>query len=170
MSIVWYLFRQKQNIKEENIKNNPNSRLISSTQNCTNTEENGCERMQPTTGLSQRYLTPDDFIRLNVCGKSYEILRSTLDTFPMTLLGDEDRRREHYVDFLDACYFDLSRDIFESILYYYQSAGSLVRPRNVPMDLFVQEVYYFPFSNGEGWRLNILLVCENNPQRLLSIK
>ena len=32
-------------------------------------------------------LTPDDFIRINVSGMYYDVLKSTLEQFPDTLLG-----------------------------------------------------------------------------------
>ena len=81
-------------------------------------------------------LIPEDFIRINVCGQNYTIMRNTLDRFPNTLLGNEERRQEHYVEFLDALYFDHNRDVFEAILYYYQSSGCLLRPPTIPMHIF----------------------------------
>ena len=87
-------------------------------------------------GSPSHDLTPDDFVHINVCGHNYKILHSTLDKFPLTLLGNREKREKHYVDFLDAYYFDENREVFDSILYYYQSDGSLVRPQNIPMDLY----------------------------------
>ena len=96
--------------------------------------------------MSQRYLRPEDFVNINICGHHYKVLRSTLEQFPTTLLGNKDKRQQYFVDFLDACYFDQSREVFESILYYYQSGGSLVRPYNIPMDLYIQVIQLFGIS------------------------
>ena len=86
-------------------------------------------------------LTPNDFVHINVCGHKYVILQKTLERFPMTLLGNRTKREDHYVDFLSAYYFDVNREVFESVLYYYQSNGSLVRPSNIPMDLYARGLY-----------------------------
>ena len=88
-------------------------------------------------------LDKDDFININISGAQYRVLKRTLGQFSDTLLGNETRLRQYYVDFLDAYYFDRHREAFDSILYYYQSGGSLVRPVNIPMDLFIQEVRFF---------------------------
>ena len=83
-------------------------------------------------------LKPTDFVQINVCGHTYQILKRTLAKYPNTLLGNEEKRQQYYVEFLRAYYFDDNRELFEAVLYYYQSDGLLVRPVNIPMDLFVQ--------------------------------
>ena len=88
-------------------------------------------------------LKPDDFIRINVCGTVYQPLRSTLARFPETLLADEKRLKVHFVEFMDAYYFDRQRECFDAILFYYQSGGNLIRPQNIPMDLFAEEAKFF---------------------------
>lgn len=40
-------------------------------------------------------------------------------------------------------FFDRCRVAFEAILYYYQSAGKLRRPANVPLDIFIEEVRFY---------------------------
>jgi len=88
-------------------------------------------------------LMPTDFIHINICGTWYQPLRSTLARFPTTLLADSRRMKRHYVEFMKAYYFDRHRECFDSILYYYQSGGDLIRPTSVPMDLFIKEVKFF---------------------------
>lgn len=88
-------------------------------------------------------LGEDDFVTINVCGMIYETLKDTLERFPDTLLGDEESRDEHFVDFKNAYYFDRHRECFEAILYYYQSGGCLIRPAPIPMDIFINEVKFF---------------------------
>ena len=80
-----------------------------------------------------------DLIRLNVSGSEYVTLRETLDEFPGTLLGSEERRRGFFVESLNAHLFNRHRECFEAILYYYQTCGTLFRPTHIPMDVFVRE-------------------------------
>ena len=84
-----------------------------------------------------------DFIRINVCGMIYETLKSTLERFPSTLLGNEQRRQNYFVGAKNAYFFDRNRESFGAILYYYQSHGTLIRPPNIPMLLFTKEISFF---------------------------
>ena len=88
-------------------------------------------------------LNEDDFISINVCGMRYETLKSTLERFPSTLLGNYESRKIYYMKSKNAYFFDRHRQSFEAILYYYQSGGLLVRPPNIPMHLFAEEVTFF---------------------------
>lgn len=94
-----------------------------------------------------------DIIRINVCGMMYETLKCTLERYPLTLLGNEELRKKYFVDFKNAYYFDRHRQSFEAILYYYQSQGSLIRPNNIPMDMFCQEITFFKLGDEELKRL-----------------
>jgi len=70
---------------------------------------------------------------INVSGLRVETRLVTLERFPDTLLGDS-CRRDHYFDALrNEYFFDRNRASFDAILYYYQSAGRLRRPTNVPL-------------------------------------
>ncbi|XP_057317686.1 potassium voltage-gated channel subfamily A member 1-like isoform X2 [Hydractinia symbiolongicarpus] len=84
-----------------------------------------------------------DLVSINVCGMVYETLQSTLQKFPNTLLGDEKRREKHFVNSRNMYFFDRNRQSFEAILYYYQTGGILIRPPNVPMVLFSEEISFF---------------------------
>ncbi len=88
-------------------------------------------------------LRPEDFITINMAGKKYETLRTTLERFPHTLLGSESTRQYYYIQSRNAYYFDKNIECFEAILYYYQSGGILTRPTNVPMDVFEEVVQFF---------------------------
>lgn len=87
--------------------------------------------------------TEEDFIHINVCGMKYETLRSTLERFPTTLLGNPNLRKRYFISCKNAYFFDRHRQSFEAILYYYQSGGLLIRPSDIPMHLFAEEVSYF---------------------------
>ena len=99
-----------------------------------------------STAASQRrrngnteLVTLDDVINVNVSGVKYVLLRKTLEQFPSTLLGNEARRRHYYVEDMNSYVFQRSRVVFEAILFYYHSSGSLLHPSSVPMDVFAQE-------------------------------
>jgi hypothetical protein len=85
----------------------------------------------------------EDRITINVSGLRFETLRSTLDRFPTTLLGDRTRRDRHYDPDHDEYFFDRNRHSFDAILYYYQSGGRLHRPPTVPFDVFIDELRFY---------------------------
>ena len=69
----------------------------------------------------------NDFITINVSGKKYETLKTTLDRFPETLLGNKIKRSFFFVKSKNCYFFDRNIWCFESILFYYQSNGILGR-------------------------------------------
>merc|ERR1711962_763620 len=73
----------------------------------------------------------------------YETSRETLERFPNSLLGNEKRRGFFYRKQQNDYYFDRHRESFEAILYYYQSEGILIRPTNIPMEVFEAEINFF---------------------------
>lgn len=88
-------------------------------------------------------LLDEDFVCINVCGMKYETLKVTLENYPHTLLGSCEKRELYYVKSKSAYFFDRNRESFEAILYYYQSGGMLIRPPNIPMHLFTEEIKFF---------------------------
>lgn len=98
-------------------------------------------------------LHDEDFVNINVCGMMYETLKNTLERFPTTLLGNQERRKNYFVKCKNAYFFDRNRQSFEAILYYYQSGGILIRPPNIPMPLFAEEITFFGL--GEDAYLNL---------------
>ncbi|KAK2569105.1 Potassium voltage-gated channel subfamily A member 2 [Acropora cervicornis] len=85
----------------------------------------------------------DDPIVINVGGKRFETYEETLARFPDTLLGSATRRSKFYNIRRQEYFFDRHRTAFDSILYYYQSGGSLIRPEHVPPHVFINEVIFF---------------------------
>ena len=85
----------------------------------------------------------DDPIVINVGGKRFETYEETLARFPDTLLGSASRRSKFYNTKRQEYFFDRHRTAFDSILYYYQSGGSLIRPEHVPPHVFINEVIFF---------------------------
>jgi BTB/POZ domain len=88
----------------------------------------------------------DERITINVSGLRFETLQSTLERFPMTLLGDRRRRDRHYDADHDEYFFDRNRHSFDAILYYFQSGGRLHRPPTVPFDIFMDELLFYGFG------------------------
>jgi len=99
--------------------------------------------------INPALLMPEDFVHINICGTWYQPLRSTLARFPGTLLADPSRMQRYWVKYMKGYYFDRHRECFDSILYYYQSGGILIRPPSVPMDLFIKEVKFFGIPNED---------------------
>lgn len=98
-------------------------------------------------------ITEDDIVCINICGFKFETLRSTLERFPSTLLGNEELRAQYYIESKQAYFFDRNRKCFEAILYYYQSNGILIRPNDIPMQSFVEEVNFYGIEEEALMRL-----------------
>ena len=88
-------------------------------------------------------LNEEDFVCINVCGMKYQTFKSTLERFPCTLLGNQEHRKNYYDKSKNLYFFDRHRQSFEAILYYYQSGGLLIRPQNIPLHLFAEEVSFY---------------------------
>ena len=80
---------------------------------------------------------------INICGAHYEVLESTIQRYPNTLLADREKRAEYWDEERNEYFFDRNRLCFESVLTYYQSGGFVLRPANVPEILFVRELEFY---------------------------
>ena len=89
----------------------------------------------------------DDRVVINVSGMIFETRQRTLERFPQTLLGNEEKRSKFYVPELREYFFNRNRSAFEAILYYYQSRGRLKRPVDVPMCIFKEEIEFFELGD-----------------------
>lgn len=88
-----------------------------------------------------------DILTINVSGLRFQVTSGTLSVFPDSLLGDSNRRAAHYNEETGEYFFERSRVCFDSILYYYQSRGVLCCPRNVPPQIFYEEVKFFELGD-----------------------
>ena len=102
---------------------------------------------------TQSAINEPEIVRINVCGMFFETLERTLMKFPNTLLGDRIKREQYYIRSRDSYFFDRNRHAFEAILFYYQSGGVLIRPRNIPMSLFAEEVSFFELGEEVFFKL-----------------
>ncbi|CAF3951611.1 unnamed protein product [Rotaria sp. Silwood1] len=92
---------------------------------------------------NKKNFSDKDRININVSGLHFETLKSTLEFYPNTLLGNEERRKYFYDSIHNEYFFDRHRSCFDAILYYYQSNGRLRRPNFVSIDTFLEEITFF---------------------------
>ena len=104
---------------------------------CTN--ENGC-LINSTSVVSRHW---NQRIVLNVGGERFETLQATLQRFPDTLLGNQEKRSHFYCHQTQEYFFDRSRSLFEAILFFYQSNGTLRCPPNSSVEIFQKECEFF---------------------------
>jgi len=86
-------------------------------------------------------------IVINVSGLKFETHKETLEQYPDTLLGNQAKRLRYYDDGRNEYFFDRNRPAFDAILFYYQSSGKLLRPPNVPMDVFADEIRFYELGD-----------------------
>ena len=67
----------------------------------------------------------------------------TLERFPLTLLGSSEKRAQYYDEELDEYFFDRNIQVFELILYFYQSNGRLICPSELDPEILLEEVEFF---------------------------
>ncbi|XP_020603500.1 potassium voltage-gated channel subfamily A member 1-like [Orbicella faveolata] len=105
----------------------------------------------PEVGLSSLRVTqhPEERrllsarVKINISGKMYETLYSTLARFPNTLLGNPAKRKKYFDNERQEYFFNRNRNAFDAILFYYQSNGLLTRPNNVRLQEFCDELKFF---------------------------
>lgn len=88
----------------------------------------------------------DRFV-INVSGLKFETHLQTLEQFPETLLGNPMKRSKYFDSVRNEYFFDRNRPAFDAILFYYQSGGKLLRPANVPMDVFADEIRFYDLGD-----------------------
>ncbi|XP_055352584.1 potassium voltage-gated channel subfamily A member 2-like isoform X2 [Paramacrobiotus metropolitanus] len=112
---------------------------------------------------------------INVGGKRYETLISTLNRFPGTLLGDPVKRDRYFNPNTKEYFFDRNRACFDPIFELYQTGEPLYRPHNVPIQKFVRELFFYEvgeevineFLEGEGLLREHVLLPKNPLQRYI---
>lgn len=86
-------------------------------------------------------------IVLNVSGFRYMTYVNTLERFPTTLLGNREKRQKFYDAERDEYFFDRNIQVFELILYFYQSNGRLVCPPELAPEILLEEVQFFQLGD-----------------------
>lgn len=88
-------------------------------------------------------------IILNVQGCRFETFQATLDEFPDTLLGSEEKRSRFYDPLRDEYFFERDKYAFDSILFYYQSRGILSCPSTISQNTFDEELKFYEIRPKE---------------------
>lgn len=88
-------------------------------------------------------------IILNVQGCRFETFQATLDEFPDTLLGSEEKRSRFYDPLRDEYFFERDKYAFDSILFYYQSRGILSCPPTISQNTFDEELKFYEIRPKE---------------------
>ena len=83
----------------------------------------------PVSRDSESMVRADVRVRINVSGHRFETWRHTLDKFPDTLLGS-DEKQFFYDDQTDEYFFDRDPELFRSVLAFYRT-GKLHYPKQV---------------------------------------
>ena len=89
----------------------------------------------------------DKRITINISGMRFETFESTLARVPDSLLGSPLKRAPYYDSIHNEFCFDRNRNVFDSILFYYQSGGTaggvLVKPDEIAEGTFIEEVKFY---------------------------
>lgn len=110
------------------------------------------QQQQQTTGtnkgkfssaLGRQADTTNDIVTINVSGRRYQTYLSTLQRYPMSLLGDPVKRKNFFNKKTREYFFDRNRKAFSGILHYFQSQGEIECPSGVSETNFAQELLYF---------------------------
>lgn len=80
---------------------------------------------------------------LNVSGTMFETWSDTLERFPTTLLGNENKLCLYFCPEMQEYFFNRNRLAFEAILFFYQSSGKLIKPQNISMEVFENECAFY---------------------------
>ncbi|KAL5268020.1 hypothetical protein ACHWQZ_G004911 [Mnemiopsis leidyi] len=92
--------------------------------------------------VKEQCVPDDDLVYINVSGTIFITTYTCLNSYPNTLLGNEERRRKYYSEKLNAYFFNRHRPCFDSILHYYQT-GKEAPPLNVDPDVYAKEKEFF---------------------------
>lgn len=95
----------------------------------------------PSAYVSSDLVRADDRIRINVSGHQFETWRHTLNKYPDTLLGS-DEKDFFYDDETGQYFFDRDPDIFRHVLAFYRT-GKVHYPRQECVSSFEDELAFF---------------------------
>ena len=85
----------------------------------------------------------DEIVSINIAGELFQTFEATFNRFPNSLLGSPAARQSLRNPKTGEIYMDRNADLFESILYFYQSQGDLILPYFVPLDILIEELRFF---------------------------
>ncbi|KAL8611203.1 hypothetical protein ACOMHN_013634 [Nucella lapillus] len=95
----------------------------------------------PTSRIREGFKSGDDKLLINVSGRKFETWRTTLEKYPDTLLGSNEK--EFFFDEESKEYFfDRDPDLFRHILNYYRT-GRLHYPKHECISAYDEELAFF---------------------------
>lgn len=106
-------------------------------------------------------------IVLNVSGFRYMTYAKTLERFPTTLLGNIEKRKQYYDEERDEYFFDRNIQVFELILYFYQSNGRLVCPPELAPEILLEEVEFFELGEQAVNAVKDILNEDEPPEKAI---
>lgn len=89
----------------------------------------------------ERRKAEDEKLTINVSGRRFETWRNTVEKYPDSLLGSNEREF-FYDEELNEYFFDRDPDIFRHILNYYRT-GKLHYPKHECLTLYDEELAFF---------------------------
>lgn len=95
----------------------------------------------PTAHLRDDAKRGDDKLRINVSGRRFETWRTTLNKYPDTLLGSNEKEF-FYDDDTQEYFFDRDPDLFRHVLNYYRT-GRLHYPKHECITAYDDELAFF---------------------------
>lgn len=101
----------------------------------------------------------DNRITINISGMRFETYESTLARVPDSLLGSPSKRAPYYDSIHNEFCFDRNRNVFDSILFYYQTGGPtggvLVKPDDIAEGIFIEEVKFYQLGKHAECKLGL---------------
>ncbi|XP_063676767.1 shaker-related potassium channel tsha2-like isoform X2 [Bolinopsis microptera] len=82
-------------------------------------------------------------VKIDCGGEMFITTEQSLSRYPNTLLGDPDRRAAFYDAKTSMYYFDRNQDLFNAILYFYQSPGTFRPPEMMDPVVVEEELDFF---------------------------
>eukprot|EP00112_Aurelia_sp_Birch-Aquarium-sp1_P023030 Seg671.5 transcript_id=Seg671.5/GoldUCD/mRNA.D3Y31 product="Potassium voltage-gated channel subfamily A member 2" protein_id=Seg671.5/GoldUCD/D3Y31 len=90
----------------------------------------------------------DERIVINVRGCRFETYKTTLEQFPNTLLGCQISRTKLYDPQRKEILLDRDKEMFNYVLFFYQSKGILSKPDWISDGVFYEELDYFALQSA----------------------
>ena len=99
---------------------------------------------------AKKFLTNPErkIIKINVAGKIFDADLDVLNKFPNTLLGNPQHMGCYYDRVHQEYFLDRHRDTFQVILDFYYRGGTLRRPDDIPIDIFINELKFYKLSRS----------------------
>ncbi|XP_013382119.1 potassium voltage-gated channel protein Shal isoform X1 [Lingula anatina] len=99
------------------------------------------QQPMPPPPVNREHNRTDDLMKINVSGRRFETWRNTLEKYPDTLLGSNEKEF-FYDEDAKEYFFDRDPDIFRNVLNYYRT-GKLHYPKHECITAYDEELAFF---------------------------